>query len=490
MNSKPLQQRLQSHFYNHFKTSQSTFLSDVSPKPIDYPSWVSTNVDLAGMLGISAEELATDECLQIMSGDLTQYTINSFAVVYSGHQFGVWAGQLGDGRAITLGELAVGDNNELWDLQLKGAGPTPYSRFGDGRAVLRSSIREYLCSEAMHGLGIGTTRALCLSTGTTTAVREQIEPAAVVCRVARSHIRFGNFEHFHYTNNPKAVKELADYLIQRHFSEWVDNPKRYYLLLQNSVLETAKTIAQWQSVGFCHGVMNTDNMSILGDTIDYGPFGFLDAYNPEFICNHSDHQGRYSFRNQPSIALWNLNALATCFGSLLDTSEITDCLKQYENEYLSQYRTIMATKIGLLEYQPEDEQLINQLLIMMSKDKVDYTLFFRKLCDFSATNQTVRDYFIDRDQFDHWSMGYLQRLNSQKLTDKQRCHSMRKINPVYVLRNYMAQIAIEAAEKGDFTELELLLSILKNPYTSDPKAVKYEGLPPDWASSISVSCSS
>ncbi len=490
MNSKPLQQRLQSHFYNHFKTSHSTFLSDVSPKPIDYPSWVSTNVDLAEMLGISAEELATDECLQIMSGDLTQYTINSFAVVYSGHQFGVWAGQLGDGRAITLGELAVGDNNELWDLQLKGAGPTPYSRFGDGRAVLRSSIREYLCSEAMHGLGIGTTRALCLSTGTTTVVREQIEPAAVVCRVARSHIRFGNFEHFHYTNNHKAVKELADYLIKRHFSEWVDNPKRYYLLLQNSVLETAKTIAQWQSVGFCHGVMNTDNMSILGDTIDYGPFGFLDAYNPEFICNHSDHQGRYSFRNQPSIALWNLNALATCFGSLLDTSEITDCLKQYENEYLSQYRTIMATKIGLLEYKPEDEQLINQLLIMMSKDKVDYTLFFRKLCDFSATNQTVRDYFIDRDQFDHWSMGYLQRLKSQKLTDKQRCHSMQKINPVYVLRNYMAQIAIEAAEKGDFTELELLLSILKNPYTSDPKAVKYEGLPPDWASSISVSCSS
>jgi uncharacterized protein YdiU (UPF0061 family) len=490
MDNNSVQQRLKCHFYDHFEASDSTFLSAIAPQPLDNPSWVSTNKDLAEMLGISADEMASDACLQIMSGDLTQHCINSFAVVYSGHQFGVWAGQLGDGRAITLGEIAVGDNDEIWDLQLKGAGPTPYSRFGDGRAVLRSSIREYLCSEAMHGLGIGTTRALCLSTGTTTAVREKIEPAAVVCRVARSHIRFGNFEHFHYTNNPKAVKELADYLIQRHFSAWKEEPKRYYLLLQNCVLETAKTIAQWQSVGFCHGVMNTDNMSILGDTIDYGPFGFLDSYNPEFICNHSDHQGRYSFRNQPSIALWNLNALATCFGSLLDTSEITDCLKQYENEYLSQYRTIMATKIGLLEYQPQDEQLINQLLIMMANDQVDYSLFFRRLCDFSAANQSIRDYFIDRDQFDSWAEGYLQRLASQKLTDKQRCQFMQKVNPLYILRNYMAQTAIEAAEAGDYSEVELLLKILNNPYNPHPEAEKYEGLPPDWASKISVSCSS
>ena len=490
MNNNSVQQRLKSHFYKHFETSNSTFFSAITPQPIENPSWVSTNKHLAEMLGISAEELASEVCLHVMSGDLSQHSINSFAVAYSGHQFGVWAGQLGDGRAITLGEIAVGDNDELWDLQLKGAGPTPYSRFGDGRAVLRSSIREYLCSEAMHGLGIGTTRALCLSTGTTTAVREKIEPAAVVCRVARSHIRFGNFEHFHYTNNPKAVKELADYLIQRHFSAWTEDPKRYYLLLQNCVLETAKTIAQWQSVGFCHGVMNTDNMSILGDTIDYGPFGFLDTYDPEFICNHSDHQGRYSFRNQPSIALWNLNALATCFSSLLDTSEITDCLKQYENEYLSQYRTIMAKKIGLLEYQPEDEQLINQLLIMMAKDQVDYTLMFRKLCDFSAANQSVRDYFIDRDQFDSWAKDYLQRLESQNLTDQQRCQSMQKINPLYILRNYMAQTAIEAAEGGDYSEVELLLKILNNPYTNYADAEKYEGLPPDWASKISVSCSS
>jgi len=490
MNKQSVQQRLKSHFYHYFSSSDSTFLSAVSAEPIQNPSWVSCNNKLAQDLCIDAEELTSGEFLQLMSGAINDDALNSFSVVYSGHQFGVWAGQLGDGRAITLGELAVDDNNELWDLQLKGAGTTPYSRFGDGRAVLRSSIREYLCSEAMYGLGIGTTRALCLSTGETTAVREKIEPAAVVCRVARSHIRFGNFEHFHYASNPEAVKELADYLVARHFPEWIDEPKRYYLLLQNCVLKTAKTIAQWQSVGFCHGVMNTDNMSILGDTIDYGPFGFLDNYDPEFICNHSDHQGRYSYRNQPSIALWNLNALATCFSSLLDADEITNCLKQYENEYLNQFRSIMATKIGLLEYQPADEQLINQLLNMMAKDKVDYTLFFRKLCDFSANNQSVRDYFIDRDQFDNWAEIYLQRLESQQLNNKERREAMQRINPLYVLRNYMAQIAIEAAEAGDYSEVELLLKILHNPYTSHPQAKKYEGHPPDWASTISVSCSS
>jgi uncharacterized protein YdiU (UPF0061 family) len=415
---------------------------------------------------------------------------NSISLVYSGHQFGHWAGQLGDGRAITLGELPVGESSELWDIQLKGAGKTPYSRFGDGRAVLRSSIREYLCSEAMHGLGIATTRALCLAKGETGVVRETIEPAAIVCRVARSHIRFGHFEHFHYGNNPQAVKQLADYLIGRHFSEWSDNPKRYYLLLQSSVLSTAKTIAQWQSVGFCHGVMNTDNMSILGDTIDYGPFGFLDTYDPGFICNHSDHQGRYSFQNQPSVALWNLNALATCFSSLLDTSEITDCLQQYENEYLSHYRQIMAKKLGLLEYKPSDESLINQLLVMMANDRVDYTLFFRKLCDFSEQNQSLRDYFIDRDKFDFWSRSYLLRLEAQDLSAEQRQQAMLKVNPAYVLRNYMAQEAIKAAENGDFSEVELLLTILKNPFITRPEADKYAGLPPDWASEITVSCSS
>ena len=481
--------RLSQNFFDHFKSSGNLFYSSVIPQPIDNPAWVSCNFDLADSLGIGADELQDPSNLLLMSGSHFDDT-NSISLVYSGHQFGQWAGQLGDGRAITLGELPVGESSELWDIQLKGAGKTPYSRFGDGRAVLRSSIREYLCSEAMHGLGIATTRALCLTTGETGVVRETIEPAAIVCRVARSHIRFGHFEHFHYGNNPQSVKQLADYLIGRHFCELSDNPKRYYLLLQSCVLSTAKTIAQWQSVGFCHGVMNTDNMSILGDTIDYGPFGFLDTYDPGFICNHSDHQGRYSFQNQPSVALWNLNALATCFSSLLDTSEITDCLQQYENEYLSHYRQIMAKKLGLLEYKQSDEALINQLLVMMANDRVDYTLFFRKLCDFSEQNQSLRDYFIDRDKFDLWSKSYLLRLEVQDLSDEERQQAMLQVNPAYVLRNYMAQEAIEAAENGDFSEVELLLTILKNPFITRPEAEKYAGLPPDWASEITVSCSS
>lgn len=489
MTTSLFRNRLSQDFFDHFKSSGELFYSSVTPQPIDNPQWVSCNFDLADSLGITADELEDPSNLLLMSGSYFD-DINSISLVYSGHQFGQWAGQLGDGRAITLGELATGDSKELWDIQLKGAGKTPYSRFGDGRAVLRSSIREYLCSEAMHGLGIATTRALCITKGETGVVREIIEPAAIVCRVARSHIRFGHFEHFHYSNNPQAVKQLADYLIARHYSEWSDNPKRYYLLLQSCVHNTAKTIAQWQSVGFCHGVMNTDNMSILGDTIDYGPFGFLDSYDPSFICNHSDHQGRYSYQNQPSVALWNLNALATCFSSLLDVTEITDCLQQYENEYLSHYRQIMAKKLGLLEYKKSDQSLINQLLVMMAADRVDYTLFFRKLCDFSEQNQTVRDYFIDRDQFDDWAKSYIQRLKTQDLSTQQRQEAMKSINPVYVLRNYMAQTAIEAAEGGDYSEVELLLKILKNPYTAYPKAKKYEGLPPDWASEITVSCSS
>jgi len=462
----------------------------VTPQKLEQPTWVSRNHALASDLGIDVQDLAGDQSLALMSGAELPDGLNPIALAYSGHQFGVWAGQLGDGRAITLGELEVGKSQELWDIQLKGAGTTPYSRFGDGRAVLRSSIREYLCSEAMHGLGIATSRALCLVTGTTTVVREQIEPAAIVCRVARSHIRFGSFEHFHYANNPQALKILADYLIERHFPESVSDSQRYFLLLHNCVLKTAKTIAQWQAVGFAHGVMNTDNMSILGDTIDYGPFGFMDTYNPNFICNHSDTLGRYSFKNQPSIGLWNLNALASCFSSLLEDAEITQCLQQYEPTFLACYHRLMAAKIGLLEYCPSDKTLIDQLLALMAKDQVDYTLFFRKLCDFSTTDHSIRDYFIDRDQFDRWAEHYLQRLSQQAATEAQRQKTMRSINPQYVLRNYMAQTAIEAAENGDYSEIELLLKVLQNPFVEQSEASKYAGLPPDWAAQISVSCSS
>jgi serine/tyrosine/threonine adenylyltransferase len=485
--------KLHHSFFDTFKDRGDLHFSPVVPSRLDQPTKVSSNSLLATQLGIDPADLESQTMLDLVSGNFGTANIKPIALVYSGHQFGVWAGQLGDGRAMTLGELPVTGADgkiELWDLQLKGAGPTPYSRFADGRAVLRSSIREYLCSEAMHGLGIASTRALYLLDSKTRIYREDVESGAIVCRVARSHIRFGSFEHFHYRNQPEGVAALADYVIDRHFPEWAAEHNRYLKLFTQTVENTAKMIAQWQAVGFSHGVMNTDNMSILGDTLDYGPFGFLDSYNPNFICNHSDSHGRYSFKNQPSVGLWNLNALATSLMSLLSSDELIAVLKTYEPHYLTHYRALMAAKLGLLEYRDDDEQLLNSLLELLQKNAVDYSLFFRQLCTFSATDQSVRDHFIDRDAFDLWAEQYLQRLVQQPLTDQQRCAKMLRTNPKYVLRNYMAQAAIEKAQRGDYSEVNLLLRVLQNPFDEHPEAEKYAGLPPDWADHISVSCSS
>ena len=342
----------------------------------------------------------------------------------------------------------------------------------------------------MHGLGIATTRALSLVDSKTAVYREEVESGATVCRVARSHIRFGSFEHFHYRNQPESVRALADYVVQRHFPQWTDDEGRYLKLFKNTVFKTAKMIAQWQSVGFNHGVMNTDNMSILGDTLDFGPFGFLDSYNPDFICNHSDTNGRYSFKNQPSVGLWNLNALATSLTSLLSSDELIEVLKQYEPEFLNQFRAIMASKLGLEKYQAGDELISNELLDLMQVNNVDYTILFRSLCDFTADNQAVRDQFIDREGFDQWALKYLARLDQQDLSDAQRRDNMRAVNPKYVLRNYMAQAAIEKAQNGDYSEVNLLLQVLQSPCEEHPEAQMYAGLPPDWAEKLSVSCSS
>ena len=485
--------RLQHTFFDQFREQGDQHFSPVMPSRLDDPVMVSSNALLAEELGIDAAELDSPELLELMGGSFMIANIKPIALVYSRHQFGVWAGQLGDGRAMTLGELPAADSKgseQLWDIQLKGAGPTPYSRFADGRAVLRSSIREYLCSEAMHGLGIATTRALCLLDSKTQVYRVEIESGASVCRVAKSHIRFGSFEHFHYRNQPEAVKAMADYVIELNFPQWADADNKYYLMFENCVFKTARMIAQWQSVGFNHGVMNTDNMSIIGDTIDYGPFGFLDAYDPEHICNHSDNQGRYSFKNQPSIGLWNLNALATSLTSLISNDDLIDALKQYEAEYLKQYRQIMTEKLGLEEYQPEDETLINQLMELLQSNNVDYTIFFRSLSHYSDANQSVRDQFIDREGFDQWAQNYSARLAKQSISDESRQQKMNAINPKYVLRNYMAQAAIEAAQQGDYTEVNLLLNVLQSPCDEHPEAEKYAGLPPDWAEKLSVSCSS
>lgn len=490
----PLGKDLQNTFFDTFKDQNDLHCSAVAPSPLNNPVLVSGNALLAAELGLNPEHMTDPAMLRLMAGDLTDTDLQPIALVYSGHQFGVWAGQLGDGRAMTLGELSVVDiktgKPQLWDIQLKGAGATPYSRFADGRAVLRSSIREYLCSEAMHSLGIATTRALCLVNSDTSVYREDVESAATVCRVARSHIRFGSFEHFHYRNQPDSVKAMADYVIARHFPQWIEDDLRYANLITRTVTKTAKMIAQWQAEGFAHGVMNTDNMSILGDTIDYGPFGFLDVYNPDFICNHSDANGRYSFKNQPSVGLWNLNALATSFMSLLPSEALVTALKNYEPTFLQYYRQLMARKLGLEAYRDGDESLINQLLTLMEENQVDYSLFFRQLCYFSNSHRNVRDMFVDRSAFDDWATLYVQRLSQQQSSDQDRSATMLETNPKYILRNYMAQAAIEKAEQGDYSEVNLLLEVLQSPFAEHPEAEHYAGLPPDWAETISVSCSS
>ncbi|MDE0876492.1 MAG: YdiU family protein [Porticoccaceae bacterium] len=490
----PLGKDLQNTFFDTFKDQNDLHCSAVAPSPLNNPVLVSGNALLAAELGLNPEHMTDPAMLRLMAGDLTDTDLQPIALVYSGHQFGVWAGQLGDGRAMTLGELSVVDiktgKPQLWDIQLKGAGATPYSRFADGRAVLRSSIREYLCSEAMHSLGIATTRALCLVNSDTSVYREDVESAATVCRVARSHIRFGSFEHFHYRNQPDSVKAMADYVIARHFPQWIEDDLRYANLITRTVTKTAKMIAQWQAEGFAHGVMNTDNMSILGDTIDYGPFGFLDVYNPDFICNHSDANGRYSFKNQPSVGLWNLNALATSFMSLLPSEALVTALKNYEPTFLQHYRQLMARKLGLEAYRDGDESLINQLLTLMEENQVDYSLFFRQLCYFSNSHRNVRDMFVDRSAFDDWATLYVQRLSQQQSSDQDRSATMLETNPKYILRNYMAQAAIEKAEQGDYSEVNLLLEVLQSPFAEHPEAEHYAGLPPDWAETISVSCSS
>tara|TARA_A100001015_G_scaffold230810_1_gene261169 strand:+ start:6326 stop:7792 length:1467 start_codon:yes stop_codon:yes gene_type:complete len=485
-----ISKRLKQHFFNSFKEFDEEYFSSVSPKPLQKPELGNVNDLLVRDLGLEANFLKNRETFNLLSGSNIPSNITPISLVYSGHQFGVWAGQLGDGRAITLGELSV--DGDLWDIQLKGAGTTPYSRLGDGRAVLRSSVREYLCSEAMHALGIPTTRALCIFNSKTPVYREYTENAAVICRLARSHIRFGSFEHFHHRGEKSAVKNLAQYVIQRHFSDWNNCESNYKKLFRFAVLNTARTIAKWQAIGFCHGVMNTDNMSILGDTIDYGPFGFLDEYTPSFICNQSDHQGRYSFQNQPKIGLWNLNALALAFSTLIPDTELVETLNEYQPEYEKVYTRLMADKFGLEHAPSKKLKIIERLLEPLATNKIDYCIFFRSLSNYklAGENTPIRDMFLCLGDFYKWSADYNKLLQHEIVSEEVRRKKMLDVNPKYILRNHMAQEAITLAECGDFSLVTDLLHLLQHPYDENSAMSKYALRPPKWASTISISCSS
>jgi hypothetical protein len=486
-------------FDNSYLRLPPEFYHVVSPQPLRDSHLISFNAAAAALIDLDPEQAKRDDFVAYFSGAKPLPGAEPLAMCYSGHQFGVNVPRLGDGRAVLLGQVRKA-NDELWDLQLKGSGPTRYSRGADGRAVLRSSIREYLCSEAMHNLGIPTTRALCLIGSSEAVYRERAEPGAMIVRMAQSHVRFGTFEYFYYTGQHDYLKLLADYVIDEYFPALSQRSDRYLALLEEVTVRTARLIAQWQRVGFAHGVMNSDNMSILGLTLDYGPFGFLDAYQAGFICNHSDSEGRYAFDQQPHVGLFNISCLAQALLPLLaDNSEqAIEIAKAQLNRYWPLYRReelqMVRNKLGLQQARDEDLKLWKELLALM-EGQTDYTLFFRALCDFNRNspeqNHTLRDMFLNREAFDEWANRYAQRLAQEQSEDAARRERMRRVNPKYVLRNYMAEMAIRKAEdQGDFSEIERLMTLLRNPYDEQPGSEHYAELPPEWAEQISVSCSS
>lgn len=476
-------------FTTRWRDELPDYYTALMPTPLSNARLIWRNGPLAESLGVPEALFHSESGAGVWGGETLLPGMSPLAQVYSGHQFGVWAGQLGDGRGILLGEQQLADGSTR-DWHLKGAGLTPYSRMGDGRAVLRSTIRESLASEAMHYLGIPTTRALSIVTSDTPVMRETREQGAMLMRIAESHVRFGHFEHFYYRRQPEKVRELADFVIRHHWPHLQEEPDRYVAWFRDVVRRTAVMIARWQAVGFAHGVMNTDNMSILGLTMDYGPYGFLDDYNPAFICNHSDYQGRYSFENQPVVAQWNLQRLAQSLSPFIDVDALNGALDEYQTALLTEYGSLMRSKLGLFVPQEGDNEILNTLFALMAREGSDYTRTFRMLShtEQQSADSPLRDEFIDRGAFDSWFATYRQRLQQEGIDDAQRQQQMQGVNPAVVLRNWLAQRAIDAAEQGDMAELERLHEILRQPFSD--RSDDYARRPPDWGKRLEVSCSS
>ncbi len=455
------------------------------------PKLLAYSADTAALLKIPTAFFQQSDAADYLSGKKLFAGSKPVAQKYAGHQFGHYNPELGDGRGLLLGDVQGADGKN-YDLHLKGAGRTPYSRFGDGRAVLRSSIREFLASEAMYHLGIPTSRALSLVGSTEPVQRETMEQGAMVIRVCPSHIRFGHFEHCFYSGDKKQLQLMVDFTVQQHFPDCQSAENPALAMLQQVVISTAELISQWQAVGFNHGVMNTDNMSILGISFDYGPYAFLDDYQPGYICNHSDHSGRYAFDEQPGIGLWNLNALAHALSPLIEVEDLRTALGLYEPTLVSHYMTLMGKKLGLTSQQPADRALIGQWLALLQQQQQDYTLSFRRLADFSddAKGSSVRDYMLDIAAFDQWAELYRARLEKETASPEQRKELMNSVNPLYILRNYLAQQAITAAEQGDTAPLHQLMQVLQQPYQQQAGKEAFAAPPPDWGKAMEISCSS
>jgi serine/tyrosine/threonine adenylyltransferase len=483
--------------------------SRVDPTRVVSPRLIAHAREVAALLGIAEAEVAAPHFAQVFAGNALIEGMQPYAANYGGHQFGHWAGQLGDGRAITLGET-INARNERWEIQLKGAGPTPYSRTADGRAVLRSSVREFLCSEAMHHLGVPTTRALCLLATGEKVVRDmfydgrpQAEPGAIVCRVAPSFIRFGNFELPAARGDVTLLKQLVDFTMTRDFPELCvatgeahdEAAMEFHRSnwFANVCERTALLIAHWMRVGFVHGVMNSDNMSILGLTIDYGPYGWIDNFDLDWTPNTTDAENRrYRFGQQPQIAYWNLTRLANALLPLFASeAPLQAGLERYVQTFDASYRENIAAKLGFAQCSEADVELMHGLYGLLQSAEVDMTLFFRAL---SGVNPTAPDValfahaFYDEGKrieaaphFTEWLDRYSRRVLTDTLAPTERMARMQRANPRYVLRNYLAQLAIDRAEQGDDTGIHELLEVLRRPYNDQPGRDAFCERRPDWA---------
>ncbi|MEP6609397.1 MAG: protein adenylyltransferase SelO [Burkholderiaceae bacterium] len=485
-------------FDNSFGRLPGAFYTRQQPAAVPDPYLVGVSAPAAALLGIDPAQFDRADFVAALAGNRTISGADPLAAVYAGHQFGVYVPRLGDGRALLLGEV-IGPSGAHWELQLKGSGKTPYSRMGDGRAVLRSSIREFLGSEALHHLGIPTTRALAVVGSDQPVIRETVETAAVVLRMSPSFIRFGSFEYFYWTRQYEALRQLADYAVERFYPECRDSPAPYLGFLEQVARRTARLVAHWQGVGFCHGVLNTDNMSILGLTIDYGPFGFMDSFDAGYICNHSDVNGRYAYQMQPQIAHWNLYALGQ---ALMALTEDVDATKAAVDSYLAEYSTaidsIYRAKLGLATEQPDDASLITGVIDLLQAAHTDWTIFWRLLSTVKAqaedARDAVRDLMVDRAAFDAWVERYRARLRAEGSIDEERAPRMNSVNPKYILRNHLAETAIRKATAGagarDFSEVVRLLTVLERPFDDQPGFDTYAQQPPEWARTLELSCSS
>ncbi|MGC9351291.1 MAG: protein adenylyltransferase SelO [Sulfurovum sp.] len=461
----------------------------VKPSPLQGAYLIHANPAIAEELQIDRDELDTEHFVGFVNGTLELEGSDPFAMCYAGHQFGFFVERLGDGRAVNIGTIATPGGNQ--HLQLKGAGLTKYSRDGDGRAVLRSSIREYLMSEAMHGLGIPTTRALALIGSGHSVYRGEWEKGAIVLRVSPSWVRFGTFEYFAHHKKYEELKALADYAIAESYPHLIGEKHAYEHFFTEVVGKTAMLMAQWQAVGFNHGVMNTDNMSIHGLTIDYGPYAFLDDYDFQNICNHTDTYGRYSFGSQPNIGEWNLRALMGALTPLADEAYMSQALdKHYSRLYTEHYLYRMGEKLGLDKVEQDDIELVRHLLGMMQGLSVDYTLFFRTLSRYDGERSEILKTGLYHQPMHDWLDAYDERLTRNASSTEERHERMLQANPKYVLKNYMLQEAINAAESGDFSVVDQLFKLAQSPYDEHPEYEKWAGATPDEFKNKKLSCSS